>query len=70
MVDHLQSRVTPWLQYASHVKVRGTLSKMDTQVHHAGDSHSSLKFEYFLLLSGNPQQNTSAFGGNGKSGWN
>ena len=28
MVDHLQSRVTPWRQYASHVKVRGTLSKM------------------------------------------
>ena len=24
MVDHLQSRVTPWRQYASHVKVRGT----------------------------------------------
>ena len=31
MVDHLQSRVTPWRQYASHVKVRGTLSKMDVQ---------------------------------------
>ena len=29
MVDHLQSRVTRWRQYASHVKVRGTLSKMD-----------------------------------------
>ena len=29
MVDHLQSRVTPWRQYASHVNVRGTLSKMD-----------------------------------------
>ena len=29
MVDHLQSRVMPWRQYASHVKVRGTLSKMD-----------------------------------------
>ena len=29
MVDHLQSRVTPWRQYASHVKVRGILSKMD-----------------------------------------
>ena len=29
MVDHLQSRVTPWRQYASHVKVRGTSSKMD-----------------------------------------
>ena len=24
----------------------------------------------FILVSGNPQQNTSAFGGNGKSGWN
>ena len=32
MVDHLQSRVTPWRQYASHVKVRGTLSKMDVHV--------------------------------------
>ena len=31
MVDHLQSRVTPWRQYASHVKVRGTLSKMDVR---------------------------------------
>ena len=31
MVDHLQSRVTPWRQYASHVKVRGTLSKMDVK---------------------------------------
>ena len=29
MVGHLQLRVTPWRQYASHVKVRGTLSKMD-----------------------------------------
>ena len=29
MVDHLQSRVTPWRQYASHVKARSTLSKMD-----------------------------------------
>ena len=29
MVDHLQSRVTPWRQYTNHVKVRGTLSKMD-----------------------------------------
>ena len=29
MVDHLQSRVTPWRQYASHVKVHGTLLKMD-----------------------------------------
>ena len=32
MVDHLQSRVTPWRQYASPVKVRGTLSKMDVHV--------------------------------------
>ena len=24
----------------------------------------------FVLVSGNPQQNTSAFGGNGRSGWN
>ena len=29
MVDHLPSHVTPWRQYTSHVKVRGTLSKMD-----------------------------------------
>ena len=29
MVDHLQSHVTPWRQYTSHVTVRGTLSKMD-----------------------------------------
>ena len=29
MVDHLQSLVTPWRQYASHVKVRGTLWKKD-----------------------------------------
>ena len=33
MVDHLQSRVTPWRQYASHVKVRRTLSKMDVYKH-------------------------------------
>ena len=32
MVDHLQSRVTSWRQYASHVKVRGTLSKMDVSL--------------------------------------
>ena len=25
---------------------------------------------FALVVSGNPQQNTSAFGGNGKSGWN
>ena len=36
MVDHLQSRVTPWHQYASHVKVRGTLSKMDVIDHETG----------------------------------
>ena len=29
MVDHLQKRVIPLRQYANHVKVRGTLSKMD-----------------------------------------
>ena len=29
MVDHLQSRVKAWRQYASHVKLRGTLLKMD-----------------------------------------
>ena len=29
MVDHLQSRVTPWRQYGRQVKVRGTLSKMN-----------------------------------------
>ena len=28
------------------------------------------KCEIFVLVSGNPQQNTSAFGGNGKSGRN
>ena len=32
MVDHLQSRVTPWRQYPNHVKVRGTLSKMDVRL--------------------------------------
>ena len=32
MVDHLQSRDTPWRQCASHVKVRGTSSKMDVYV--------------------------------------
>ena len=35
MVDHLQSHVTPWRQYAIHVKVRGTLSKMDVIHVHA-----------------------------------
>ena len=29
MVDHLQSRVTPWRQCTSHVKVRGTSSQID-----------------------------------------
>ena len=29
MVDHLQSHVTRWRQYTSHVKVRFTLLKMD-----------------------------------------
>ena len=34
MVDHLQSRVMPWRKYASNVKVRGTLSKIDvSQLH-------------------------------------
>ena len=31
MVDHLQSHVTPWRQCTSHVKVRGTLSRMDVR---------------------------------------
>ena len=31
MVDHLRSRVTPWHQYESHVRVRGTLLKMDVR---------------------------------------
>ena len=43
MVDHLQSRVTPWRQYASHVKVRGTLSKMD--VHPARMARQLIKTE-------------------------
>ena len=42
MVDHLQSRVTPWRQYTSHVKVRGTLSKIDV----------ILFFEHFFQHSG------------------
>ena len=29
--NHLQSRGTPWRQCASHVKVRGTSSKMDVK---------------------------------------
>ena len=33
MVDHLESRGTPWRHCASHVKVRGTLSKMDVRAH-------------------------------------
>ena len=32
MVDYLQSRVMPWHQYASHVKVCSTSSKMDVPV--------------------------------------
>ena len=32
MVDHLQSHVTPWRQYTSQLKVRGTLSKMDVKL--------------------------------------
>ena len=43
MVDHLQSRVKPWRQYASHVKVRGTLSKMD--VHPARMARQLIKTE-------------------------
>ena len=42
MVDHLQSHVTPWRQYTSHVKVRGTLSKMDVQ--DLQDNHASFTF--------------------------
>ena len=32
MVNHLQSHVTRWSQYASHVKVRGTSSKIDVPI--------------------------------------
>ena len=32
MADHLQSRVMRWHQYASYVKVRGTLLKMVNQL--------------------------------------
>ena len=44
MVDHLQSRVTPWRQYAIHVKVRGTLLKMDV-VRVASELKQSLNIE-------------------------
>ena len=30
--DHLQSSLTPWRKYASHVKVRGISSKMDLNI--------------------------------------
>ena len=49
MVDHLQSRVTPWRQYSSHVKVRGTLSKMDVP-----------GLAWPFLLRENHQQSTKA----------
>ena len=45
MVDHLESRVTPWRQYASHVKVRGTLLKIDVcQLNFRLSDSSSDKF--------------------------
>ena len=57
MVDHLQLRVTPWRQYASHVKVRGTLSKMDVLVKFYGDN-SSLIFDDVIAT-----KNRSMLGG-------
>ena len=43
MVDYLPSHVTPSRQYASHLKVRGTSSKMNVQVgsHGVEDTCSS-----------------------------
>ena len=49
MVDHLQSRAKPWRQYASHVKDRGTSSKMDVQ------SILSSKDTYLNLTTSNVQ---------------
>ena len=44
------------------------------QVSHVNTSYGGFplvqSLNIFELISGNPQQNTSAFGGNGKSGWN
>ena len=40
------------------------------QVHHTGIPTQVQSLNIFVPLSGKPQQNTSAFGGNGKSGWN
>ena len=42
MVDHLQSRVTPWRQFASHVKVRGTSAKMDVTRKRDGRKESKM----------------------------
>ena len=53
MVDHLQSRVTPWRQYASHVKVRGTLSKMDVSLPKAYQSSQPKKS---LVIKGVPAE--------------
>ena len=50
MVDHLQSRVTPWRQYASHVEVRGTSSKMDVFKGNCFNSHS-LKIKGSIKLA-------------------
>ena len=46
----------------------------DIHVSHVNTSYGRFppvqSLNIFVLVSGNPQQNTSAFRGNGKSGWN
>ena len=44
-----------------HVMIKYIVPGIPTQVQ---------SLNLFVLLSGNPKKNTSAFGGNGKPGWN
>ena len=57
MVDHLQSRVTPWRQYASHVKVRGTLSKMDVVGFCRGEGGTGGLYHSNVFSLGSRRQN-------------
>ena len=50
MVDHLQSHVMPWHQYASHVKIHDTSSKMDVSIQ-CQMYPTQLKKELITLIS-------------------
>ena len=67
--EYFSSLILTWFH-----ALLGCASNIHLHVSHVNTSYRGFllvqSLNIFVPVSGNPQQNTSAFGGNGKSGWN